>query len=303
MADGEWWRKRGPWSGPPGGGDGAGGGPGSGDEDSVYAEGAPAVPPRPSAPPAGPPADHPVDRPPAVRRPAAADDPGSPWVSQPIADADADPDAVPAPFTAVNAGDWSLVSLDFSDGPGPAVKPVPEQRTAAEGAPGEVPAQTPPAEPAPAKGRGRRRGKGRVVPAPQPAASEGAAGAAPKPSAMAGRRPSPLLLLAAVTLIGGAVSSQIVVMLVGWGLGYLSGRLTDFTRKVGILGIPLLTMSGTTLWFWGRAQGRWGEALQPGQQVGQVTWSAAPGVLRLAAVLSALFLLAVALKRRAQPGG
>ncbi|MFB7612815.1 hypothetical protein [Kitasatospora sp. NPDC056181] len=222
---------------------------------------------------------------------------------QPIADADADPDAVPAPFTAVNAGDWSLVSLDFSDGPGPAVKPIPEQRTAAE----DAPAQTPPAAPAAAQDKGRKRRKGRAAPPPQAATPDAApdagAAAGPKPSAMAGRRPSPLLLLAAVTLLGGAVSSQLVVMLVGWGLGYLSSRLTDFTRKVGILGIPLMTMSATTVWFWGRSQGRWGGALQPGQQAGQVAWSAAPGVLRVAAVLSALFLLAVAFKRRARPEG
>ncbi|MFI8084269.1 hypothetical protein ACIF6L_26130 [Kitasatospora sp. NPDC086009] len=320
MADGEWWRRRGPWSEPSGGGDGAGGGTGDGaggagaaggsggpaNEDSVYATGAPVVPPRPSAPPA----------PPRSGRPAGPEDQGSPWVAESFRDAPADPDALPSPqlYASSDAGGWDLVMLNFSDGPGAAITPIPEQR--AEG--GEAAAAAgPPAEPDPAEGKdkgkgknkdkdkgasragagGRARGRGKTPPQPEPAA------APPKPSAMAGRRPSPLLLLASVTLVGGAVSGQIVVMLVGWALGYMSRQLSDLTRKFAILGIPLATISGTSLWYWGRAQGRWGGGLQPGQPAGEIAWSAAPGVLRLAAVLSALFLLGMALKKRVQPEG
>jgi len=65
-----------------------------------------------------------------------------------------------------------------------------------------------------------------------------------------------------------------------------------------VLGIPLVTMAGSTVWLWGRAKGRWGAPLAPGSQLGHTAWTAAPGVLRLAAVLSALFLLAVTLRRR-----
>ncbi|MFE2724727.1 hypothetical protein [Kitasatospora sp. NPDC059327] len=311
MADGEWWRKRGPWSEPSGGGAGGdapggareagAGGAGAGgpaDEDSVYAAGAPVVPSRPSSPPSAPP------RP---RAPAGPGEPGSPWVTESVRDAPADPDAVPPPqlYASADAGGWDLVMLNFSDGPGAAIKSIPEQRTddgeAAADAGTEAPAE-PADEPAPVKGRkaggkaktgGRGRGKARPEPAGKP----------PKPSAAAGRRPSPLLLLASVTLVGGAVSGQILVMLVGWALGYMSRQLSDLTRKFAVFGIPLATISGTSLWYWGRAQGRWGGGLQPGQPAGEIAWSAAPGVIRLAAVLSALFLLGMAMKRRAQPQG
>ncbi|MCG6495065.1 hypothetical protein [Kitasatospora sp. A2-31] len=218
----------------------------------------------------------------------------------------ADEDALPPSFLAAHADGWDYVEIDFSGGSGRPVTPVPEQRSSPE----DAPAQQPAAEEAPTRLRGRKaraRAKERAGAAPPQqvpgAAPPAAAGEPGRPSALAGRRPSPLLLLAAVVLVGGAVTGQLLVMLVGWALGWMSRRLSDLTRKFAVLGIPLATMSGTTLWYWGRAQGRWGEALQPGQQAGQVAWSAAPGVLRLAAVLSALFLVAVALKRRAQPEG
>ncbi|WP_395294795.1 hypothetical protein ACF9IK_15515 [Kitasatospora hibisci] len=237
---------------------------------------------------------------------ARAADGGPRWEAQLSPEAGADEDALPPSFMAAHADGWDYVEIDFSGGSGRPVPPVPEQRSSPE----DAAAQQPAAEEAPAKPRGRKaraRAKEQAGAAP-PQPASGTAPPAPsarpgRPSALAGRRPSPLLLLAAVVLVGGAVSSQLLVMLVGWALGWMSRRLSDLTRKFAILGIPLATMSGTTLWYWGRAQGRWGEALQPGRQVGQVAWSAAPGVLRLAAVLSALFLLAVALKRRAQPEG
>ncbi|MGV9266371.1 hypothetical protein ACWDRR_17095 [Kitasatospora sp. NPDC003701] len=230
-------------------------------------------------------------------------------MTESVRDAPADPDALPPPqlYASSDTGGWDLVMLNFSDGPGAAIKPIPEQR-AEDGAADEAAAEAePPAEPAPVKGReksagkarGGGRGRGRAKTPPRPET----AGKPPKLSAPAGRRPSPLLLLASVTLVGGAVSGQIVVMLVGWALGYMSRQLSDLTRKFAILGIPLATISGTSLWYWGRAQGRWGGGLQPGQPAGEIAWSAAPGVIRLAAVLSAVFLLAVALKKRAQPKG
>ncbi|MFJ3790155.1 hypothetical protein [Kitasatospora sp. NPDC090091] len=332
-ADGEWWRKRGPWSAPTGDGAGAGtgagdsagagGGAGAGaasaDEDSVYAvepsAGSPGIPPRPSEPPRSGPSGSGSSGPSGpsgpggqagpVRRPAARTADGGPrWEAQLSPDTGADEDVLPPSFMAAHADGWDFVEIDFSDGSGRPVTPVPEQRSSPE----DAPAQQPAAAEAPTKLRGR---KARARAKEQAGAAPPAPGTAPpaqaakpgRPSALAGRRPSPLLLLAAVVLVGGAVTSQLLVMLVGWALGWMSRQLSDLTRKFAILGIPLATMSGTTLWYWGRAQGRWGAALQPGQQAGQAVWTAAPGVLRLAAVLSALFLLAVALKRRAQPEG
>lgn len=130
-------------------------------------------------------------------------------------------------------------------------------------------------------------------------AEPSAGAAAPSRRAlMAGRRPSALVVLSALVLLGGAVTGQPLALLAGWGLGYLAPRLGDLTRKFAVLGIPLATMAGSTVWFWGRAKGRWGAPVAQGSQLGHVAWAAAPGVLRLAGVLSALFLLAVTLRRR-----
>ncbi|MFG3056145.1 hypothetical protein ACGFZP_35045 [Kitasatospora sp. NPDC048239] len=278
MSDGgEWWRKRGPWSGPGGGaagggaaGGGAAGGGEAADEDSVYASGAPGVS---GMPPVAPPP-----------RPAA------------------DPEALPPPqvYTSADSGGWDLVMLNFSDTPQAPPKPIPEQRAAEEGAPAaEAAVEEVPAAAGAAKAD--RAGQAAARAAERMAAR--AAAKAERRSARGARRPSPLLLLSAAVLVGGAVTGQILAMLVGWALGYLSRQLTDFMRKFAILGIPLVTMSATTVWFWGRAQGRWGQALQPDQQVGQVAWSAAPGVLKVSAVLSAVFLFVVAMRRRAPQEG
>ncbi|MFB7476744.1 hypothetical protein [Kitasatospora sp. NPDC056184] len=332
MSDGEWWRKQGPWSEPPAAPGAAGRG---GDGDSVYAqEPAPAAPPRPSVPPrpAGPPPASgskggapAAFLPPPTRAPRSGpatpltkpgQDGGSPWTAEPAEDAPADPEALPPAYRAVNTGDWDYVSIDFGDGPVVSNRPIPEQRTAPEGengpvaegedpAAGEAAATEPPAaaptkkgRPKKAKGRrGRAAGDG-AAPAEGAPADPGAAGKPAKAGAPARHRPSPLLLLSAAVLIGGAVTGQLIAMLIGWALGYMSRHLSDLTRKVAVFGIPLMTISGSSLWVWGRAQGRWGTALNPGEQANQVMWSSAPGVLRVAAVLSAVFLLLMSLRRR-----
>ncbi|MFD0276589.1 hypothetical protein ACFVHB_22160 [Kitasatospora sp. NPDC127111] len=227
-------------------------------------------------------------------------------MAQPIADADpdpdldldADPEAVPAPYLSANADGW-MVKLDFSDGPGPETGPIPEQRAGerAETARPAEPAQpAAPVEPAADAGpatKVRKRKKAAAKAAETP----------PAQGAVAGRRPSPLLLLSCGLLVGGAVTGFFPAMLAGWGLGYLSRRLTDFMRKFVILGIPLITMSATTFLAMQRAGNGRGDGLQPGAQLGQLTWSAAPGVLRVSAALSALVLLAIALRRRPRPEG
>jgi hypothetical protein len=197
----------------------------------------------------------------AATVPAAVE--GTGWVIAP---------AVPGPGRAPTLDDfpgWSEVRIEFP--PDDTVvaepaepKPVPDQRTGEE------------AEPAAA-----------------PAAPSGRSGRA----LLAGRRPSPLLLLSSGVLVGGAVSGLILVLLAGWGLAWLSGRLGDLTKKFAVFGIPLVTMSASSLWFWGRSEGRWGAPLPKGS-AGHEVFASAPGVLRLAGVLTALFLLAVALRRR-----
>jgi hypothetical protein len=193
------------------------------------------------------------------------------------------PPSVPkqAPPESASRPDWDRVHIDLSvldepaEAPAPVTEPEPVPEAEAEAVP-VVASKRP--------GR-RKRAAGAVADAPA------------RRGVLAGRRPSPLLLLASVVLVGGALTGMVLVMLVGWALAYLSRRLGDRTKKFAVLGIPLVAMTGLTVWFWGRSQGRWGVALQPGEQVGQQIWGSAPGVLRLAAALSAAFLLVVTMRR------
>ncbi|GAA0684726.1 hypothetical protein GCM10010193_43270 [Kitasatospora atroaurantiaca] len=171
-----------------------------------------------------------------------------------------EPDAGVPGISAKDFPGWDSVVFDF-----PEAAPIPEQRVEEETAQAEA---------------------------------ETVAGVQPRVAFLAGRRPSVLVLVAALALVAGALTGQLIAMLAGWGLAYLAPRLGDLTRKFAVLGIPLVTMTGSTVWFWGRAHGRWGSPLAPGAQLSHETWAAAPGVLRLAALLSALFLLAVTLRRR-----
>ncbi|OKI24756.1 hypothetical protein A6A07_31915 [Streptomyces sp. CB03911] len=294
MVDGEWWRLNGPRRG-----DG-GGGPAKGSEEpaeGVY------LPPAAAVPAPAPPTD-----PPAARVPAPpSSSPSAPSPSAPSA-----PPSQPSAGPSARRGgvqwqagggfaDWDAVHIDFSavDEPEAASVPEPRDGDAAPGAAGAAAAtdgaagkasgeQATAAKPA---GRGRAARKA----AKEQAAQDGTAPAA-RPGLMAGRRPAPLLLLASALLVGGAVTRTVLVMLVGWALAYLSRGLGERSRKFAVLGIPLLALSGLVLWFWGRGQGKWGPALQPGEQL----WGAAPGVLRLAAVLSAGYLLVVTMRRRGQ---
>ncbi|CAN3981455.1 hypothetical protein KPATCC21470_4119 [Kitasatospora purpeofusca] len=361
MSDGEWWRKQGPWSEPPGGAGASGAG---GDGDSVYAgEPAPAVPPRPQGPPrpvaapsggsdagasggasGGPGAGGEASGAPAAFLPpptrsgqgrgatrGADRGDGPSWLAKPVEDAPADPEALPPAYRAVSTGDWDYVTIDFGDGPAASNRPIPEQRTAADAgsAPGadEDAAPGDPAAPdagaagdtaepteGGAAGKGKRKGRargsgkepagkrtgGKKAPARgKDGPAEGAPAAKGGPAkAPGGRRPSPLLLLAAAVLIGGAVTGQLIAMLIGWALGYLSRQLSDFMKKLVVFGIPLMVISGSSLFYWGRAQGRWGAAPPPGEQGSHAMWVAAPGVLRVAAVLSAVLLLLMSLRRK-----
>ncbi|MFF2143027.1 hypothetical protein [Kitasatospora sp. NPDC058190] len=188
-------------------------------------------------------------------------------------------EVIPPP-TVQSSSPWTMTMLDFSDTPQPASKPVPEQRAAEEAAAQAAAA----AEQAAAKPRKQRKAK----------AAPAIAGKAPGKGA---RKPSPLILLSCGLLVGGAVSGFFPAMLAGWGLGYLTRQISDTMRKFVILGIPLVTMSASTLFAMNHAK-QGGGAVQPGSPLGQFSWSMAPGVLRTAAVLTAVVLLLLGLRRR-----
>ncbi|WBP87482.1 hypothetical protein [Kitasatospora cathayae] len=267
MTDGEWWRKSGPWS------------------ERAGSSGASV--PGAEGETAGGPAEGGVYGPPAA---SGASGGGIPNVSLdlPGVAGPSEGSGVIPPPTVQSSSPWTMTMLDFSDAPQPAPRPVPEQRAA------EETAQQQPVEPAagakPSNPKRQRKVKAKAAPA-------GAAG-----PAKGARRPSPLILLSCGLLVGGAVSGFFPAMLAGWGLGYLTRQLSDFMRKFVILGIPLATMSATTLFAMNRAKqaagGGAGGAVQPGSPLGQFSWSMAPGVLRTAAVLTAVVLFLLSMRRR-----
>ncbi|MEU1286850.1 hypothetical protein [Kitasatospora sp. NPDC005856] len=308
MTDGEWWRKSGPWSERSGAGPEADAGSGSGGA----AQGPSAPGPVPDFDPGPHPDPDSVYDPPA---PSAAGIPSVP-LHLPESAVEERADA-PPPTTVSSTGPWTMTLFDFSDGPRPAPKPIPEQRTGEEAEPAPEPA-------APAADLRKKPRRGLFKPAPvappaPPEAPAGKAGGKTKTKTKGkskgkgkegekdapARKPSPLLLLSCALMVGGAVSGFLPAMLAGWGLGYLSRQISDLTRKFVILGIPLITMSATTLYSMRQAKqaGGQGGGLQSGSPLGQISWSSAPTVLRLAAVLSAVVLLLLAMRRRPQQQG
>lgn len=299
LSGGEWWRVDGPWRVLGEAAPQAEGADEAADGDGVYvAEPAPPAAPAlprtgptlakqaPQAPagerPAGP--EVPLPRPRSIfhKRPAPgpaptpeeeAEEAPAAWLIAP---------ASPGPVLTPTSGDfpgWDAVHIEFP--PDDTLLPAPAEPV--EAAPPPAPPQT----------RSRRFPFGRRTPAPEPVPQ-----VAPARGLLSGRRPSPLLLLSAAVLVGGSVTGLILVMLAGWVLGYLSQRLGEFAKRFAVLGIPLLTMTGSALWYWGRTQGRWGPPLAKGAALTHAVFTSTPGVLRLAAVLSAVFLLWVALRRR-----
>ncbi|MEV4559637.1 hypothetical protein AB0K51_21945 [Kitasatospora sp. NPDC049285] len=272
MAGGSWWRD---------GGSAEGGG------ESVYlprqaVDSPPAVPPVPGVPPQTP----------AVELKKPDPEPSGPTDAEVRRAAEYAEGRGRTDVTEAYPG-WDAVYFDLPTAPPePAAAPEP----AAEPLTPAVP--EPPAAPEPRPGLGRRALKalfGRPAPAADaPPVEEPAA----QPGPGASRRPAPLLLLGATALLAGAVTGSLLAMLAGWGVSYLSRGLADMTRKFAVLGIPLATLTGFAVWNWGREQGRWGTALAPGSDAGASTWAGAPGALRVAAVITAVFLLVVTLRRR-----
>ncbi|GCD43692.1 hypothetical protein [Streptomyces paromomycinus] len=123
--------------------------------------------------------------------------------------------------------------------------------------------------------------------APEPYAEE------PEPVeyVRAGRPPlSPVLLLAVLLLVAGAVLGSWLALAGGWVLAYTSRRLPRGEAKFAALGVPGVIVGGLVVWLWGRVDGRWGEPIADGQ-LGQELTGVLPVVVRIAAVASALFLV------------
>ncbi|GAA3372711.1 membrane protein [Streptomyces sannanensis] len=139
--------------------------------------------------------------------------------------------------------------------------------------------EEPPAEEA-AQAAARRpwwRRVRKTAPAPDPAP-------APAPA-----RANPFLLLAAVLLVAGAFLGSWLALAGGWLLAYGSRRLSRAQMKLAVLGLPGLSLAGGVVWVWGRVEGRWGAPVPEGGTADALAdmW---PVVVRVAAVLSALFL-------------
>ncbi|MER7395529.1 hypothetical protein ABT381_08445 [Streptomyces sp. NPDC000151] len=124
-----------------------------------------------------------------------------------------------------------------------------------------------------------------AVPAAEPAAEEaGEAVVAPRP------KPSPVLLLAVVLLVAGAVIGSWLALAAGWLVAYSSRTLSRAAAKFAALGVPGLVCGSVLVWLWGRLAGKWGEPLAKGQLGPELT-DVLPMVVRIAAVASAVFLV------------
>lgn len=155
--------------------------------------------------------------------------------------------------------------------------------------PKQPPKPAEPAEPAPAAGAPAAEAE----PAPAPARRR--FGLLPprraaETKAARARWSNPLLLLAALLLVAGAVLGNWFALLLGWVIAYGSRRLTPAETKWAVMGMPGLALAAGFAWLWGRDKGRWGDPIAQGHMNEAITqtW---PWVIRTAAVLSALFLL------------
>ncbi|MFF5725298.1 hypothetical protein [[Kitasatospora] papulosa] len=182
------------------------------------------------------------------------------------------------PGTAVPGFVGGLESPELFGMPGAPKAPGPRAPAEAEPGPEEAASKAaesvPPAPPRRLKLR-LRRPRGAVVDT----------GAAARP-----RLSNPLLLLAAVLLVAGAVLGSWLALAGGWLLAYSSRKFSRAEAKWVAMGLPGVVVAGAFVWVWGRMDGRWGEPLAEGA-VGDAMTEAWPVVVRVAAVASALYLV------------
>ncbi|MER6355074.1 hypothetical protein ABT186_25475 [Streptomyces sp. NPDC001634] len=134
---------------------------------------------------------------------------------------------------------------------------------------------------------------GRKDPDPEPAVE---AAPAEEPAARRRRLPrltgrsNPLLLLAALLLVAGAVLGNWFALGLGWLIAWASRRLSPAESKWAVMGMPGLVAAAGIVWLWGRTDGRWGAPIAEGHMNDAIaqTW---PWVVRGAAVASALYLV------------
>ncbi|WP_018548334.1 hypothetical protein [Streptomyces sp. LaPpAH-108] len=101
---------------------------------------------------------------------------------------------------------------------------------------------------------------------------------------------NPLLLLAALALVAGAVLGNWFVLILGWLIAYGSRRLTPAETKWAVIIIPALSIATGTLWLWGRHTNHWGTPL-PSAHLSAAITATWPWVVRGAALASAAFLV------------
>ncbi|MGJ5898807.1 hypothetical protein DF268_31270 [Streptomyces sp. V2] len=215
-----------------------------------------------------------------------------------------DPVTLPTPRTSDEPlPDWWLkgpvgLESDLDDVPGfvggveiPELLKSPRARAAEEKAAKEAKAEkeapaAPPAgeqaEPAGDPGKLAPRRRRRLIPLPSRDRTS--------PERPSRTWSNPLLLLAAASLVAGAVLGNLLALGAGWVIAYASRRLSDRETKLAVMWIPGSAVAAGMLWLWGRSQGRWGEPIAEGHMNDAVseTW---PWVVRGAAVASALYLV------------
>ncbi|MEU6986932.1 hypothetical protein ABZ946_26430 [Streptomyces sp. NPDC046324] len=103
---------------------------------------------------------------------------------------------------------------------------------------------------------------------------------------------SPVLLVAALLLLGGAVFGSLVALALGWLLAYGSRRLSAGETRFAVVVLPLLAATAGAVWLWGRVDGRWGEPVAAGSEaLGAAISETWPWTLKGAAIATSLYLL------------
>jgi hypothetical protein len=121
---------------------------------------------------------------------------------------------------------------------------------------------------------------------------EAEAGAEEAVGARRFRLGNPLLLLAALLLIGGAVFGSLIPLALGWLLAYASRRLSRAQIRWAVIILPGLAATAGAVWLWGRVEGRWGAPVaRGGEAMGAAISETWPWTLKVAALASAVFLL------------